>query len=555
MNILRSDTVKVAAAGIVVLVLLSIPMFWARYTIENTLHLNMLKRLDNIAIEPSGLVTTDIEMGDNVHRHSRISMSMRRDEPMRLGLWQYFLDRGPGGRFSHVVSYSHRFDGDSHVSYFDKKAGLFVHQATYKKRMPDDSIELVHSHVYVGPEGISEIPKEQLGRFIEPITQMRRHSGGIIFDRKLRRFFRIHFQDGEVIAGPEIPADDDHNPVQVGWLQKNAQHDPDAFVGLEIHPPRKQLRPDKDDERFGHRAGELHEVNLINLVSEWGPYTLVLDASGRIDLLDKETLEFAGTAGNLFVLDGFYRNDPEPATAENLLGYQAQPIAVVPVGGDWRQPQKAPYTGMCLATVSREGTSGLLTVFDDEGKLIRSASSRLRGDASARQTYFGRPWAPLLTIMKYAMENIHPPLLSLVSYFAGDNIEAVAGHQAMFILPNSFIGMKARDTGEETYTRFFEGVMLIAPGLALAALFAFLINRDAGRIGLSENTRLFWIIAAASFGLVAYITYRLTRPKITLVTCTNCGKPRRPDMPTCHQCSSKWTVPELVPPLWRVLDQ
>jgi uncharacterized OB-fold protein len=39
-----------------------------------------------------------------------------------------------------------------------------------------------------------------------------------------------------------------------------------------------------------------------------------------------------------------------------------------------------------------------------------------------------------------------------------------------------------------------------------------------------------------------------------LVTCANCGRMRRPDMEKCHRCGSKWYVPELIPPTWRVLD-
>jgi uncharacterized OB-fold protein len=63
------------------------------------------------------------------------------------------------------------------------------------------------------------------------------------------------------------------------------------------------------------------------------------------------------------------------------------------------------------------------------------------------------------------------------------------------------------------------------------------------------------MIGIIAFGLSGYITYRLTRPRETLVTCANCGKLRRPDMNKCHRCGSKWHVPELTPPTWRVLDR
>jgi len=87
----------------------------------------------------------------------------------------------------------------------------------------------------------------------------------------------------------------------------------------------------------------------------------------------------------------------------------------------------------------------------------------------------------------------------------------------------------------------------------LAIWLATRVSKDAVVVGLSENARAYWIIGTLAFGLTAYITYRLTRPKITLVTCPNCGKMRRPDMAKCHRCKSDWLVPELRPPVWRVL--
>ncbi len=56
-----------------------------------------------------------------------------------------------------------------------------------------------------------------------------------------------------------------------------------------------------------------------------------------------------------------------------------------------------------------------------------------------------------------------------------------------------------------------------------------------------------------AFGLVAYITYRLTRPDLSLVTCANCGRLRRVDQGQCHRCNAQWEVPELTAPAWRVV--
>lgn len=96
---------------------------------------------------------------------------------------------------------------------------------------------------------------------------------------------------------------------------------------------------------------------------------------------------------------------------------------------------------------------------------------------------------------------------------------------------------------------------LILPSIILAIWLSIRVSKNAIAFGFSENTRLCWIIGTLAFGLTAYITYRLTQPKITLVTCPNCGKPRRPDMAKCHRCKSDWHVPELTPPAWRVLKE
>jgi hypothetical protein len=103
--------------------------------------------------------------------------------------------------------------------------------------------------------------------------------------------------------------------------------------------------------------------------------------------------------------------------------------------------------------------------------------------------------------------------------------------------------------------KFFASMVFAIPALLLVILLALWMDRDGGRLGLSKNERTAWIVGTIVVGLPAYITYRLTRPKDTFVTCANCGVGRRPDGEKCHRCGSPWVVPELVPPAWRVLDE
>ena len=218
------------------------------------------------------------------------------------------------------------------------------------------------------------------------------------------------------------------------------------------------------------------------------------------------------------------------------------------------------YRGLFAAAVSREGTALALAVFDANGVPIKSDQTWTtvrRGNIitySSSVVFFGAPWAPVMTIGKFLLENLHPPILSLASYFTAGSIEAASGHRAMFLLPNSFIAMKGRDARGNIATRFLAALLLILPSIVLAIFLAVRVGKDAAVVGLPQKTRRFWTLGTIAFGLASYITYRLTRPKITLVTCANCGKPRRPDMETCHRCGSKWDVPELIPPVWRVVN-
>jgi hypothetical protein len=549
MCFLRNDTVKIIAAGFIVLTLISIPMFWCRCISETSLDEIMPGRAREINIMPSGLMPDDIENDpcDNFF-HSQITASGRFDPVKALGIPDYFLDRQPGGRLSSVISHNYEDSRNNHVYYFDHISGLIIYRGIQVRRLPDKSTELEHSNYYIGPDGISEISGEELGRFIDPIT----HRAQLIFDRKLRRFFSVDFNKMKVTAGPEIQADDKHNPIQIKYLEKNAYVD---FPRLHINitPPGKRITvPDEKDPNKTKQ-----QMKYITTIATYmNPYALVLDESGRIDLLDKETLRFAGPAGHLILPESLYKSHAiQYASPDDLSVYKIESVAI---GKDSKDLE---HRGICVATISREGSAMALAVFDKNAKLIRIKHSKItdehpyRDKHTAKSIYFDRPWAPFWTIVKYSIENIHPPILCITSFLTANSIEATTGYRAMFLLPNSFTAMKARGNDEKPLIRFIEALILLAPGIALALFFAWRINRDALRIGLSENTRLCWILAAAAFGLVAYITYRLTKPNITLVTCSNCGKQRRPDMNKCHRCSAKWLIPELTPPTWRVIDQ
>jgi hypothetical protein len=283
----------------------------------------------------------------------------------------------------------------------------------------------------------------------------------------------------------------------------------------------------------------------------------------------KPVTYFAGARGSI------------PARPQDLLGYEVWPLVLtthffednpeskkVFFGQPYEPFNPLPsrvekkYLGMFAASLSRDGTGLTLTVFDETGRVIKIAESnftqrkaqRTLSYPTSQAVFFRPPFASTFTIVKYLAENLHPPVLSLGSYFTASAYEAAAGHRGLFLLPNSFIAMQGRSRRGNFVERFFGALGWIFPSIIFSIWLATRVSKNAVVVGLSDNARLYWILGTLGFGLAAYITYRLTRPKITLVTCQNCGKMRRPDMDKCHRCKSDWLVPELTPPAWRVLD-
>jgi len=535
--------IQVLAAGFLVLVFLSLSLFWASWLCKSILADIMPMDYRTVNITPSGLVPAEIESDPNVLQlgpsgvHAHI---IHPEAPQALGIANYLSDKAPEGRHSNIYYLDASDEGWEWI-YFDEGIGQIVRRYAYTERMPDRTAMRKKVQFYVGPEGISEIPDKKLGRFtsvVADLSDLTDLTPLILYDRNLRRFFAINFKDKNINKGPQLSKDDPHQPVDIGILSKNA-----GVLDLYWLPPTSQNH--KDGVSYS-RSGQ---VPIRQRSSE--QYVLVLDESGRIDLLDKETLEFAGTAGRLPAPETFFPADKR-VTPDDLLAYRVLPIAL-------KEDHK--YRGLFAAAVSREGTALALAVFDANGVPIKSDQTWTSVRRGNRRTYsssavfFGAPWAPVMTIGKFLLENLHPPILSLASYFTAGSIEAASGHRAMFLLPNSFIAMKGRDARGNIAARFLSALLLILPSIVLAILLAMRVGKDAAVVGLPQKTRSFWTLGTLAFGPAGYITYRLTRPKITLVTCANCGKPRRTDMDKCHRCGSKWDVPELTPPAWRILNE
>jgi hypothetical protein len=103
--------------------------------------------------------------------------------------------------------------------------------------------------------------------------------------------------------------------------------------------------------------------------------------------------------------------------------------------------------------------------------------------------------------------------------------------------------------------RLAYSLLFMVPAIGLGVFLSWRVSRDAVRMGLSKQERTLWTLGAFTLGLPAYVTYRLTRPTVALVTCGHCGLGRRADFEKCQRCGAPWSVPELIPPAWRVLGE
>jgi hypothetical protein len=554
--------ISILATGFVVLTLLSIGLFWGRKTCQAVMYEELIVgRCGKVMISPSGLVP-ELDDDPNAVRKSRIDAYIG-DAAVYYGL-SLLTDLHPAlndlldSAFYYLAKDPETEKVTRHLLYFDKDSGLFAYCDVFRK--PQQEVWSKAVRFYAGPKGVSETAGKALGRFTDVLVPRRpyarRHlpSLFILFDHRLHRFFAIDLEQLTVTKGPDLPKD--YRPVQINsyGLSKN-----DGILDIDWRPPYRQETPQEqkeaEDRESRRRSADLRHFGtyeagggpqrsacLVPMVkvtgsNALGPNMLVLDESGEVKLLDTETLELVRTLGRVPVPPGQSRTDSR-SRLSGLYAYEAYPVGV-----------EFGHAGTICGSVSREGFSIRVDVFDPNGRSLISEGDDIE-DA------FERAGGPLLVTITYILENLQPAVLGLISCLADSPFEATAGHRALFILPNSFVALLVRTSGEQNFgLRLLLALVIISPSIVFGLLLAWRVHGNAVVVGLSHRARFWWVLGTIAFGLSAYITYRLTRPKITPVTCINCGRLRRPDMETCHRCGAAWEIPELTPPAWRVIAE
>ena len=637
MKISSNYPVKVLATGFIVLTLISILLFWFKFVCYALIYETTSKNDFSLEEKPSGLLLYNIEYDSNTVSKSKVNATMRPHNFLSFGIINYAKETLPGGNKSEVYF----FKSDKNMMYFDKSINQIVCKYTFMEKTHNKKYENKEAHLFIGPEGVSEMPDQNIGQFEDPIIDRdgfpwinNEPRTLILYDKSLCRFFKINLDEKTIIKGPEIKKDFPYRPVQIGQLGKNLNY----LSQMGWTSPILKFPCKEENNQFN----SLYTIELWYYKYLDGPYLLVLDESGRIDLLDRATLDLAGIAG---WLPKPVHHHPTQIEPKHLLCYNVTPLFIWPdisedsfeseykrkkesielaksdtlgqaesksvysgkyleeiqektdevlkersryeYGGlintwGYGQPGRTTennkyltfdlfyhlnkknreyaYKGIMATSLSKDGTVMSLVVFDEKGDTtirheIYGLFYKSRYSRYSKAIALDIPWLSSLVIGEYSLENIHPLILSVLTYFTADSFEAGSGYRALFILPNSFIAMLARDASKNIVGKIIIAFQMLLPSILLSLFFSWRIIKDATKVGLSKKARFFWIVGTIPFGIVAYITYRLTRPKITLVTCQNCGKPRRPDMDLCHRCNSKWDVPELTPPAWCVVDK
>ena len=573
MNSKMINTIKVIATGILVIVLLSVLLFWSRLFCWASMIIDIPESSSRIIISPSGLVPGEpapqqIERlqkeptGPNEpnFEFSRFYATIENKQFLILNaigvFWDVAAKTATYRDVNERVYYWYK-NGNEYLC-FDKRSGLMT--ARFKLGIKDIAEK---GEVFAGPNGVSEATESSLGRFYNPLvtgvwgkdpTRM------CLYDKRLRRFYVIDFKKNSVIKGLQLTEDDSREPVMIGEIRKRHTNVPLVWW----NSPKIWNDVNSRWERQGvfyPGSGQLVEKYHSSMFDWSLSFIPVLDKTGQIDIYNTSEQSLTSVGYLPIPKSPFtYKPNSKFARPADVLGYHACTVYAIRKLPD--NPNEEPgnfdvkYLGMSVVCVSREGASMTAAVFDPKGGLIYQGDNKMnKGESAIDTMYAESPGASFWTSVEFFLENLQPPVFEVASYLSRDYFEASAGHQALFILPNSFIGMIGRVSNrEDLLGKQVETFWLIAPSLVLSVWLTIKVRKNATQVGLTDKAKKWWTIGTLAFGLPAYITYRLTRPKVTLVSCQNCGKMRRPDMETCHHCGSKWEVPELTPPNWRIKD-
>ena len=461
--------INVLAVGFFTLVLLSVLLFWGRKLIQGWTYEALIvgKEDSSIKIQPSGLLS-QLDAEPNLVSQSYVAASIGDGVILlSLGLMQDCFQELYGSR-RHLEGDNGLYDrlgiGKSYYFhivhgsywrciYFDKEIKKFVNCSISKQIVSGESKWQKQIHSYAGPDGVSIEANAKTGEFSGLfITGLRDNKKITIYDKNLRRFFQISFDEKTVTKGPEL--DKNYHPMQIDYSE---EFSPGFYI---------KWKPTVKDTGLEPVSGTLGFCS----------YHIVLDESGYIYLLNPDTLGLGKQIGYLSQPPPF--GDGMVATTDNLFAYSIVPVS-----------RKNKYVGMAVGSISREGTGLAVSVFDPNGNRIKQQTTWVNPEE--------HPGGPLLMALRYILENLQAPILGVTSYLTASSFEAVTGHRALFILPESFAGWFGRDKGDApAIVRFIAVFVIIAPSILLSFLLAWRVRKNSITVGLSTRAKRWWFWAS-----------------------------------------------------------
>ena len=538
MNARNRYFINILSTGILVTFLMLTGLFWARWHLHLIRAAALQETTVKVQIRPTGLYPFETADDPNLVSPSSATAEFSALIGLfpKLGAPHYILSHLSSGPDSNVYLWEAKEEGVRF--YFNASRGLMVYGRMSDVRDPNGTTHRRYVTQWAGPEGIAETPDENLGRFESPISDgFYENNPQTVYDEGQRRFFVIRWRDGLVRKGPDIPQGEEFDPIQLGLPSKD-------FLSLRLTQADAVYKQPGEDGLVPGRA--IHALYPQSPRMDSWP-TLVLNASGRIDLLNPDTLTLIPHVGCNPAPRTLFQSVAERAGPRDVTAYSVHPLAVYQRDAD----KKWAYIGCIAAAASRDLTSVQLTAFDPDGNPVAGQAMRPSPD----DIYLSLPGASLVTVVQFLLENLHPTACLALSSLTASDVPPESAYQSLVLLPNSFAAMAARDAELSRVNRLAYSLLFMAPAIGLGVFLAWRVSRDAVRMGLSKQEKTLWTLGAFALGLPAYITYRLTRPTVALVTCGNCGQGRRADFEKCQRCGAPWSVPELMPPAWRVLGE
>ncbi|MBN2212209.1 MAG: hypothetical protein JW709_12495 [Sedimentisphaerales bacterium] len=338
-------------------------------------------------------------------------------------------------------------------------------------------------------------------------------------------------------------------PETLQWVKQNSwnNHYYREYVNPSQMPETKTL---PDGTVMEYRYTPVTDIHTDNYLEPLNTIPVLLD-SGKIVKLDRQTLALTDSLGWIPL------NKDKQNINDSLLAYNIRLFE-----------REGKHHALAVATLDRFARHALIILFDNHGQPVvrqipknhphyspNNTSDTVFESCNFPNTIDQYPGGPLTVTGQFITESLQVPIIQLGSLYFTETLEPSAVMRTVVWMPDSLLATVILPDNDSNISEVITAISLtLLPGILLCIFLAWRVVRDGKIIGVCRWGRLCWFWGTILFGLPMYITYRLTRPATTLVTCPACGHGRQPDGDTCHRCGAAWNPAELNAPTWRIIE-